>query len=217
MRSLLSQDQNYKDFLDAEGKPTSKAIVEGGNLYLTPGARRALEKLGVIIIKDSSANKGGVICSSFEVLSGLTLSEEEFLKEKETIVKEILDTIQSRARDEAKALLHMQGSAFLTDVSEWISERINSYTDELMSYLNDQTLSSDPKDPLIQCLFNYCLPVLHSKYSGRILKEVPDIHKKAIIACFLAQRLVYRRGLDWSPSIVDILPLIINDPHIMGT
>jgi glutamate dehydrogenase len=216
-RPRTLNDNNYKDFLDAEGKPTSKAIVEGGNLYLTPGARRSLEKLGVIIIKDSSANKGGVICSSFEVLSGLILSEDEFLKEKETIVQEILKTIASRARDEAKALLHMQGSAFLTDVSDWISERINAYTDELMHYLSGTTLANDPKDPLIQSLYNYCLPLLRTKYPRRILSEVPDIHKKAIIACFLAQRLVYRRGLDWSPSIVDILPLIINDPHIIGS
>jgi len=216
-RPRTLNDTNYKDFLDIEGKPTSKAIIEGSNLYLSPGARRALEKLGVIIIKDSSANKGGVICSSFEVLSGLTLSEEEFIKEKPTIVQEILAVIQSRSRDEAQALLQMQGSAFLTDVSEWISERINAYTDELLTYLNTKQLSNDPNDPLIQCLFNYCLPILRNKYPSRILSEIPDIHKKAIIACFLSQRLVYRRGLDWSPSIVDILPLIINDPHIIGS
>lgn len=214
-RPRTLNDHNYTDFLDAEGKPTSKAIIEGGNLYLTPGARRALEKLGVIIIKDSSANKGGVICSSFEVLAGLTVSEEEFLKEKEILIEEILNVIKSRARDEAKALLCMQGNAFLTDVSDWISERINKYTDELMTFLKLQSLSSDPKDPLIQCLLNYCLPVLSSKYPSRILKQIPDIHKKAIIACFLAQRLVYRRGLDWSPSIVDILPLIINDARLI--
>ena len=53
--------------------------------------------MGVLIIKDSSANKGGVICSSFEVLFSLALSEEEFLKEKPTIVAEILEIIQ-RAR-----------------------------------------------------------------------------------------------------------------------
>ena len=57
-RPRTLNENNYRDFLDAAGKPTSKAIVEGGNLYLTPAARRSLEKLGVIVIKDSSANKG---------------------------------------------------------------------------------------------------------------------------------------------------------------
>lgn len=215
-RPRTLNDNNYRDFLDETGKPTSKAIIEGGNLYLTPGARRALEKLGVIIIKDSSANKGGVICSSFEVLGGLTLSEEEFIQEKPSLVQDILAIIEARSRDEAAVLLASHGQAFLTDVSEWISERINAYTDELMAYLIPQKLSENPNDPLIRCLLNYCPPTLRNKYQARILKEVPDMHKKAIIACFLAQRLVYRKGLSWSPSIVDVLPLIVNDPLISG-
>ncbi|HEX2578817.1 MAG TPA: NAD-glutamate dehydrogenase domain-containing protein [Rhabdochlamydiaceae bacterium] len=215
-RPRTLNENNYRDFLDVSGKPTSKAIIEGGNLYLSPAARRALEKLGVIVIKDSSANKGGVICSSFEVLSGLVLSEEEFMKEKPALVSDIIAIIENRSRDEARALLAAQGQAFLTDVSEWISERINAYTDELMAYLAPKILSNDPNDPLTQCLLNYCPATLRNKYQERILKEVPDIHKKAIIACFLAQRLVYRKGLSWSPSIVDVLPLIINDHFIIG-
>lgn len=215
-RPRTLNEHNYKNFLDETGKPTSKAIVEGGNLYLTPAARRNLEKLGVLVIRDSSANKGGVICSSFEVLAGLVLTEEEFLQEKPVIVEEILNIIQSRAKDEATALLQMHGTTYLTEASERISQRINAYTDELLSYLSKTTLSDDVNDPLIQSLFNYCLPLLRTKYRQRILKEIPEMHKKAIIACFLAQRLVYRRGLEWSPSIVDILPLIVNDPHIVG-
>lgn len=202
---------NYKDFLDETGKPTSKAIVEGGNLYLSPEARRALEKLGVIIIKDSSANKGGVICSSFEVLAGLTLTEDEFLKEKPALVNDILSIIEARAKDEAKLLLNMHGKAFLTDVSEWISERINLYTDELLQHLKPLNLDNPG---FIHALLNYCPPTLRNGYQDRILKEVPDTHKKAIIACFLAQRLVYTRGLSWAPSIVDILELILNDLNL---
>ncbi len=217
-RPRTLNDTNWKDYLDETGKPTSRAIVEGANLYLTPWARRSLEKLGVLIIKDSSANKGGVICSSFEVLAGLTLSEEEFLKEKPQIVQEILEVIKNRARDEAMLLLrtHIESGAFLTDASEWISERINAYAYQLLDYLQPLVLSNDPEDPLIRCLLNYCLPVLSSRYQKRILLEIPDIHKKAIIACYLASRLVYHRGLDWSPSIVDVLPLIARDPAIIG-
>lgn len=215
-RPRTLNENNYKDFLDEAGKPTSKAIVEGGNLYLSPGARRSLEKLGVIIIKDSSANKGGVICSSFEVLGGLILTEKEFLAEKPSLVRDILSIIESRARDEARVLLSSHGIAFLTDVSDWISERINRYTDELMTYLTPLNLAQDTSEPLIKALLNYCPPTLRNKYETRILQEVPDVHKKAIIACFLAQRLVYRKGLDWSPSIVDVLPLIVDDPLITG-
>ena len=77
-------------------------------------------------------------------------------------------------------------------------------------------LSDDPNDPLIRCLLNYCPPLLRNKYPERILKEVPDVHKKAIIACHIASRVVYYRGLEWSPSLIDVLPLITKDPLIVG-
>lgn len=217
-RPRTLNENNIKDFVDESGKPTARAIIEGANLYLTPWARRTLEKLGVLIIKDSSANKGGVICSSFEVLVSLVLSEEEFIREKKAIVPEILDIIATRARQEADILLrtHRETHAFLTDISEWVSERINLYKDQLLKHLQNVTLSNDPKDPLIRCLLNYCPPLLRNNYRDRILKDVPDVHKKAIIACHLASRLVYYRGLDWSPSLVDVLPLVANDPLIVG-
>lgn len=217
-RPRTLNENNYKDFLDETGAPTSKAVIEGANLYISPWARRSLEKLGLLIIKDSSANKGGVTCSSFEVLSSLALSEEEFLKEKPIIVAEILEIIKERAKEEARLMLkaHKETKAFLTDISEWISERINMYKDQLISHLQTVSLSNDPSDPLIRCLLNYCPPLLRNKYQQRILHEVPDVHKKAIIACHIASRVVYYRGLDWSPSLIDVLPLITQDPLIVG-
>jgi hypothetical protein len=46
---------------------TLQIIVEGANLFLTQDARLQLEKAGVILYKDSTANKGGVTSSSLEV------------------------------------------------------------------------------------------------------------------------------------------------------
>ena len=217
-RPRTLNESNYKDFLDETGKPTSLAIVEGANLYLTPRARRALEDLGVLIIKDSSANKGGVICSSFEVLCGLVLSDEEFIKQKAALMKEILAIIRDRARDEGKLLLttYATTGAYLTDLSDLVSARINTFKYQILDFLEPYTLSKDPNDPLIRCLLNYCPPLLLAKYRERILDEIPDIHKKAIIACYIASRVVYSRGLDWSPTIVDVLPLIARDPIIIG-
>lgn len=208
---------NYKDFLDETGEPTSKGIVEGANLYLTPQARKQLEERGVLIIKDSSANKGGVICSSYEVLSGLTMTKEEFMEAKSELMDEILSLIKERAEDEAKLLLttHMETGAPLTDISDWISERINTYTYELLDYLLTVELSNDLKDPLIEALLNYSPPLLIDKYTQKILEQVPDIHKKAIIACYIASKTVYKKGLSWSPSIVDVLPLISKDKTII--
>ena len=42
-------------------------------------ARLALEKKGIVLFRDSSANKGGVTSSSLEVLAGMSLSDAQFL------------------------------------------------------------------------------------------------------------------------------------------
>lgn len=212
-RPRTLNDTNWQDFL-VKGKPSSKAIVEGANLYLTPVARRELEKLGVIIIKDSSANKGGVICSSMEILAGLTMSEEDFLKNKNELMPQILSIIEEKARDEAELLLKARDETgeYLTDLSDQVSERINAYTYELLDYLETLFLHKKADDPLIKCLLNFCPPLISINYREHVIEEIPDIHKKAIIACFLTSRLVYLKGLRWSPSIVDVLPLIASDP-----
>jgi glutamate dehydrogenase len=214
-RPRTLNETNYLSFLDETGKPTSKGIVEGANLYLTPGARKALEKLGVLIFKDSSCNKGGVICSSFEVLASLCMTEEEFLKEKNEYVKEVLEIIGKAALNEARLILdtHQKTGRFMTEISDAVSDKINLYKYQLLDYLD----KIDPIDPmLIRCLMRYCPRLLQEKYKKGIL-SMPMIHKKAIISCYLASHLVYERGLDWSPTIADVLPIISQDlshiPH----
>jgi glutamate dehydrogenase len=204
-RPRTLNEANIKDFLDAKGEPTSRAIIEGANLYISPAARKILEKMGVIIIKDSSSNKGGVICSSFEVLAGLVLSEDEFLKEKPILVKEILEIIKARAHDEATLLLKYQGKVPLTEVSDIASLKINTLTDRIFVQLKSLPWPTDINDPLNRALLIYCPPLLRNKYKERVVKDVPEVHKKAIIACFLAQRLVYQKGLEWDDSEEDHL------------
>lgn len=210
-RPRTLNETNVHDYLDKMGNPTSKAIIEGANLYLTAKARRYLEEKGVLIIKDSSANKGGVICSSFEVLCGLTLKEQEFLDNKDPLVKEILERIKECALNEANVLLrtHQQTGEPLTSLSDKVSLKINDYKYQMLNYLDSIQLSQNQKDPLVACFLEYCLPTLRNKFTSELLKEIPDHHKKAIIACQLAAHLVYDKGVHWSPTIVDILPLIL--------
>lgn len=210
-RPRTLNENNWTDFLDPTGRPTSRAIVEGANLYLDQHARHALEKLGVLIIKDSSANKTGVICSSFEVLSGLALGDDQFVANKGILVKEIQERLRLCAQSESSLLLrtHKETDEFLTNISDKISRHINLFTDQLLEYLEPIKLSNDPNDPLIRCFLGYCLPCLRTKYEKELLHEIPDAHKKAIIASHIASRLVYTRGLSWFPSVVDILPVIL--------
>lgn len=210
-RPRTLSETTVSSFLDETGQPTAKAIIEGANLYLTPKARRILEKLGVLIIKDSSANKTGVICSSFEVLCGLALGDEKFLALKDTLVKEILNRLTKCAANEANLLLytHQQTGEYLTDISAEISERINLFTYQLLDYLEPLSLTNDPKDPLMSCFFDYCLPTLSKNFQQELLQEIPEQHKKAIIAAHLGAQLVYSKGLSWWPSVVDILPVLL--------
>lgn len=208
-RPRTLNETNYHDFLDETGKPTSKAIIEGANLYITPGTRKILEKLGVLIVKDSSANKTGVICSSFEVLCGLALGDEFFMQNKDALVKEILERLKTCALNEASLLLrtHLETGEYLTDISDKISKRINLYTYQLLDDLDRKNLSENPQDPLIQTFLNYCLPTLRKDFQTLLLAEIPEHHKKAIISCHIAAQLVYEKGLNWEPTIVDVLPL----------
>lgn len=211
-RPRTLNETNIHDFFDEFGNPTARGIVEGANLYLSTGARHVLEKKGVLIIKDSSANKAGVMCSSFEVLCGLVLKENEFLKNKEIIVSQILTRLKESAKEEAHLLLstHQETHEFLTELSDKLAFKMNLFKYQILDFLEGISLSGNTKDPMIQCLLNYCLPFLREKYSHQIQTELPDQHKKAIIACFLSSHLVYSKGMDWSPSIVDILPIILS-------
>lgn len=210
-RPRTLNESNVKEFLTPSGNPTSRAIIEGANLYLNNKARNFLEEKGVLIIKDSSANKGGVICSSFEVLCGLTLDDETFIKNKPALVNEILERLQLCACLEADLLLrtHKTTGQNLTSLSDQISEHINQYTYQLLDYLDRIDLSENPDDLMIQCFLNYNLPTLRHQFTPELLREIPDHHKKAILSCRIASYMVYKKGLDWSPTIVDILPLIL--------
>lgn len=67
---------NVAELFDENGKAHYKYIIEGANLFLTQQARLYLEKRGVVVFKDASANKGGVTSSSLEVLAGLGLNDQ---------------------------------------------------------------------------------------------------------------------------------------------
>jgi len=212
-RPRTLNETNWQDFLLDTSEPSTKLIVEGANLYLSQEARRQLEKRGVYIIKDSSANKAGVICSSFEVLAGLTLEDDLFMQEKEMLVQEILERLALSADKEADLILqsHKKSGLPMTEISTLISDKMNQFKYEILAYLETISLNKDPGSPWNQLYFAYALPILRDKYRDKLLHNVPDVHKKAIIAAYLSSETVYRKGIDWAPSILDILPLVTGE------
>jgi glutamate dehydrogenase len=192
---------NYRQFLKPDGTPSSPLIVEGANLFVTAAARQALyQDAGVAIVKDSSANKGGVITSSYEICAAMLLSEDEFFANKEQIVAEVLEKLRGLAKLEALLLFREFDSyvGSLPEMSQSISNCINSTTDALAAALD--TLTQDERDSLLP-LFRAHLPKTIADLSFNHVKErVPEQYVKNAIASCLASKLVYKEGTKFIES-----------------
>jgi glutamate dehydrogenase len=187
---------NYKHFIQADGTPTSKLIVEGANLFVTAEARQRLfEEAGVFIVKDSSANKGGVITSSYEICAAMLLTEDEFFEHKDAIVEEVLSKLRGLAKFEAELLFReseLYGES-LPEVSQAISNAINAATDALSAALD--TLSEQDQEQLLP-LFRAHLPktLADLSFDARVHKQVPQQYIKNAISSTLASKMVYKEG-----------------------
>ncbi len=78
--------------------------MEAANIFIEQEAREKLTESGVIIVKDSSANKCGVICSSKEIIANLLLSEEKFLEFREEYVEDVIIQLRKYAANEAELM-----------------------------------------------------------------------------------------------------------------
>jgi hypothetical protein len=108
-------------------------------------ARLRLEEHGVVLVKDASANKGGVTSSSLEVYASLALSDEEFRANmvvgadgkisafRKRYVEQILAIIRANARAEFELMWreHQERKIPLALLSNRISERINATADAI--------------------------------------------------------------------------------------
>ncbi len=200
-RPYTINDNNWQSFLMKNGTPSAKAMVEGANIFLTPMARSNLEKAGLVVIKDSSANKGGVICSSYEVLAGLVMSEEEFLERKAQYVKETINIIHARADDEARALVSAwvrRGRVEpLSSLSPMFSEEINRVSGLLENVIKDHIEEPGFQATWQRHLRAHCPYVMVNSFADRLVERIPRPHRIAILAKRLASRMVYKEGLTW--------------------
>lgn len=204
-RPYTVNEKNWNKFIAADGQPTCRAIVEGANIFFTKEARNSIEHAGVIVIKDSSANKTGVICSSYEIIASLVLSPAEFKQIKATYVTQVIDILREKAGAEARLLfseLVKSGQTrSLVDLSMEISKEINQVTDMLLDefvHRKDQVLA----DPLYRNLIErHCPPILREKYQERLHTSLPEAHRIAILAASIASYVVYREGLGWLQTI----------------
>lgn len=200
-RPYTINNHNWQRFLGADGTPSARAMIEGANIFITSEARQNLEDAGLMVIKDSSANKGGVICSSYEVLAGLIMDEDEFLARKQRYVDETIAILHEKADVEARALFaawtRRQRSARLSELSMQLSEEINRVSGLLEAVIAEHLDDADLAGAWRRHLEAHCPPVIVADFADRIVTHIPRPHRVAILAKRLASHMVYREGLTW--------------------
>jgi len=182
----ISNWENYSP----NGINSSKAIVEGANSFITPEARGKLQDAGILIVKDASANKCGVITSSYEIMSGIMLDKDEFKAEKEELVKEIMLKLKDHASREAEWLFANYKAAIchMTGLTEVLSRRINAKNEAISEFLTKYPELLDD-----QVVLDHLPSLFAKKYKTRI-ERLPAEYKKAIASVELATRIIYNQS-----------------------
>lgn len=201
---------NWQQFLLADGRPSARVIVEGANSFITPEARVNLQKKGVLLLRDASANKCGVISSSYEIIANLLLSEEEFLTHKQEYVRDVLEILVRRASDEANLIMtrRREGGLLDTEISDWISTEINGNYARLFKFF--QANPHLTEEPVFRSAILDHLPAMlrnSARFRKRIDRLTPK-YRSAILAAEIGSSMVYRRDPD--AEFEDLLRLHMN-------
>ncbi|GAA6024717.1 hypothetical protein JCM11491_005166 [Sporobolomyces phaffii] len=197
---------NVNQLWDSEGVPNFKYIVEGANLFVTQNARLQLERHGVVLYRDSSANKGGVTSSSMEVLAGMSLNDEQFLELMTSppgedsfsdfyleYVKCIQQTISANAAAEFETIWneHERTGRAYTLLSDDLSQ-------ELIKLQNEMEASSLYDDiKLRRAVMAKALPKVLIDEVGfdTLLARLPVSYAHSIFSSYVASRFVYKNGI----------------------
>lgn len=191
-------ERNWRDYLTADGKPSAAVIVEGANIFITPKARELLSGAGALIIKDSSANKCGVICSSYEIAAAMLLTVEEFLANKKAYVEQVLAKLRELARREAALLMserRQHPDAPLPALSVELSKAILGAA----AAIESRIASWSEADHLLarRLVTDHYPPLLVSLAGERLWTQLPEAYLRWMVAKGLAARIVYREGIDF--------------------
>ena len=189
-------ETNVDRYFNAEGKPSAKVIVEGANSFITPAARTILQQRGVVIMRDASANKCGVISSSYEIIANLVFTDEEFLANKDEYVSDVIDILNQMAEIEARSVIRkyreLDGSETYTEISSMLSKEINDHYARMFDYFqaNPEQLTL-PKQQ--QAMLAHMPKFIQNSdvFGPRIQTHLPEKVKYAILASKLASGLVY--------------------------
>ena len=186
---------NWQRFLDDTGKPSSPIVVEGANLFITDQARDELSQCGVAIVKDSSANKCGVICSSMEIIAGMLTSKSQFLEIKPQYVREVLALLCNLAYVESVCLFNegrRRPDFSLPKISILISRQIIRIGDIIQETIGNWDAD---EQVLADGFIRAYLPKSLTDAAGAdCLQRIPADYRNQLIASILSSQIVYREG-----------------------
>lgn len=202
---------NVHLLFNKDGQPRFKYIVEGANLFFTQEARVRLEQVGVVIFKDSSANKGGVTSSSLEVLAALAFTDAEFSKHMQVDCGVVPEFYMQYVRAVQKIIETNAALEF-----ECIWREHERAPDKPRSIISDELSRAivELKDQIMQAdmlwnnskvrgkVLSEAIPVLLQEKVGGlgvVVERLPEPYVRAMFASFLASRFIYSCGVAASP------------------
>ncbi|OIR58244.1 MAG: NAD-dependent glutamate dehydrogenase [Amphiamblys sp. WSBS2006] len=200
---------NAHQLLDRNGVPRFKYIVEGANLFFTQEARLFLEQSGVILFKDATANKGGVISSSMEILAALALSESVFAREMVAedgthtplyvaVVRSVTETIKRKARLEFEFLWASWTQSKRTRPISLLSDELSTLMAGMKETIEAALLKTVWKTKemkrrsIIDALPSFFTEMFSAeKIVSEIIPNIPEKYVRLTVAAHLAGRFVY--------------------------
>jgi len=191
---------NWQSFLTKDGKPSSPLIVEAANIFIEQEARVKLTDSGVLIVKDSSANKCGVICSAMEIMANLLLTEDEFLEFREEYVTDVLNHLRHLAKMEADVMFQEYKKTL--GEGDWgnslpgIAERISRVMNMSSDYISEQLPKVVEMKEITDLAANALLPSLRRRAKNQI-HRLPEGYIINMVAKYLSSQMVYHEGLDY--------------------
>ena len=190
-----------------------RIIVEGANVFFDDTAREVIAcETGILQIRDSSANKGGVTCSSVaEVLSAFLLEdeyEEALVRDPAArceLVRAILGLIARNAEAETRMLLALHESTLtpLYTLSVETSEQLFGLQEMLYSHL---PAILGRRDLVVAALQAYIPAMLLERVGmDRVLHRLGrrDLrsYRDAIVTKKLAAMALYQHAADWDDFV----------------
>lgn len=198
---------NWRQYLTDDGRSSSPLVVEGANLFFTPAARQSLfDAAGTTFIKDSSANKCGVVTSSYEILLSMMFDTDQFLSLKHELVSDVIDRFRQMARNEARLLYResaAQPGVSLPKISADISEQITRLHDAIEQKLRKMNEDEIAAHDHFQDVLLDHLPTAAHPHAALLFDRVPLQYRLAAVSANLASNIVYAEGTSFVNSIGD--------------